>query len=94
MICYEHDVMKSLKKGNIPKRQFDLFHHAFQSLDLTNDLNLFDIKKLKGNYKRDYFRLRKGKYRAIFYLENNDIFVVYIGKREEVYRSWELLQSD
>lgn len=84
MIYYE----KAIKKGEIPKKQLELFHHVFQSLDLTKDMNMFDIKKMKGNYSRDYFRLRKGKYRAIFYIENEDFYVVYIGKRDEVYDSW------
>lgn len=48
-----------------------------------------DIKRMKSDYNREYFRLRKGKYRAIFYFENNDIYIVYIGKREEVYGLWE-----
>ena len=89
MVYYEKDVKKALKKGNIPRKQLELFHHVFQSLDLTNDMNMFDIKKLKGSAKRDYYRVRKGKYRAIFYIDNNDYYVVSIGKREEVYNSWE-----
>ncbi len=89
MIFYEKSVEKSYQKGDIPKKQFELFHHAFQSLDLTKDLNLFDIKKLKGQYKRDYYRLRKGKYRAIFYIEDENFYIVTIGKRDEVYDSWE-----
>lgn len=89
MVYYEKIVQKAIQKGDIPKPTIKLFHHAFQSLDLTKDLNLFDIKKLKGNYKRDYFRLRKGKFRAIFYIENSDFYVIYIGKREEVYESWQ-----
>ncbi len=89
MIYYEREVQKSIKKGVIPKEVIKLFHNAFLSLDLTNDLNLFDIKKLKGDHTRDYFRLRKGKYRAIFYIEDNNYYVIYIGKREEVYKSWE-----
>jgi mRNA interferase RelE/StbE len=48
-----------------------------------------DIKKLKGNFKRDYFRLRKGKYRAIFYIDDNNFYIIYIGKRDEVYESWQ-----
>ena len=88
MIFYEKEVQKAIKKGDIPKQVVKLFHHAFQSLDLTKDLNLFDIKKLKGNLKRDYFRLRKGKYRAIFYVEDNNFYIIYIGKRDEVYESW------
>lgn len=88
MILYEKAVQKAVRKGDIPKRIIELFHNAFLSLDLTRDLNLFDIKKIKGNYKRDYFRLRKGKFRAIFYIDNNDFYIVYIGKREEVYDLW------
>lgn len=89
MIYYEKEVQKSLKKGDLPLKLFKLFHNAFLSLNLTKDLNLFDIKKIKGNYKRDYYRMRKGKYRAIFYIEDEDYFVVYIGKREEVYDKWQ-----
>ncbi len=89
MVYYEKAVQKAFQKGDIPKRIIELFHNAFLSLDLTKDLNLFDIKRLKGNYKRDYFRLRKGKFRAIFYINNNDFFIVYIGKREEVYDLWQ-----
>ena len=49
----------------------------------------FVIKKIKGSYSKEYYRLRKGKYRAIFFLESEDIKVVYIGKREEVYDKWQ-----
>ena len=48
-----------------------LFQNAFLSLDLTKDLGLFDIKKIKGNFDREYYRLRKGKYKAIFYILND-----------------------
>ncbi len=89
MIFYEDSVQKSFKKGEILKRIILLFHHAFLSLDLTKDMRLFDIKKIKGNYNRDYFRLRKSKYRAIFYILNDDFYIIYIGKREEVYNRWQ-----
>ncbi len=89
MVYYERSVRRSFKKGEIPKQVLKLFHNAFLSLDLTKDLNLFDIKKLKGNYKREYFRLRKGKFRAIFYVEHGDFHVVYVGKRDEVYDLWQ-----
>jgi len=88
-VYYEKSVQKSISKGDIPKQVIQLFHNAFLSLDLTKDLNLFDIKKLKGNYTRDYFRLRKGKFRAIFYMENDDFYIIYIGKRDEVYDLWQ-----
>ena len=89
MIFYEKSVQKIFKKGEIPKRIMILFHNAFLSLNLTKDLGLFDIKKIKGSYNREYYRLRKGKYRAIFYMLNDDLYIIYIGKREEVYDKWQ-----
>jgi mRNA interferase RelE/StbE len=88
MIYYEKEVQKTIRKGDIPQTTLELFHHAFQSLELTKDLNLFDIKKLKGNFKHDYFRLRKGKHRAIFYIDDDNFYSIHIGKRDEVYEPW------
>jgi len=89
MIQYENEVKKAAKKGMLPKEIFALFNNAFIALETTGDLGLFDIKKLKSSEKRTYYRLRKSKYRAIFYIENNDYYVISIEKREEVYRQWE-----
>lgn len=89
MIHYEDNILKTLKKGILPKEIFVLFNHAFVALDTTKDMNLFDIKKLKSTGDRNYYRLRKGKYRAIFYTGKNNYNVVLIAKREEVYRLWE-----
>lgn len=74
----------------LPKLIFEQFHHAFQALELTNDLSMFDIKALQGETgdHRQYFRLRKGKYRAIFYVEKGDYYVISIAKRDEVYKKW------
>ena len=91
MIRYEDAVKKAYSKGKLPKIVFEQFHHAFQALELTNDLSMFDIKALKGESleKRSYYRLRKGKYRAIFYLQEGDYFVISIAKRDEVYKKWQ-----
>jgi mRNA interferase RelE/StbE len=89
MVFYEDDVKKSVKKGALSKETFQRFNNVFISLDTTNDLGLFDIKKLKSSEKRTYYRLRKGKYRAIFYIEENNYYVISIAKREEVYKLWE-----
>lgn len=89
MIYYENEVKKAVKKGALPKEIFTRFNNAFIALETTDDLGLFDIKKLKSSEKRTYYRLRKGKYRAIFYIENNDYYIISIEKREEVYRQWE-----
>lgn len=88
MVYYDEAVARRLKKGQPPKEIAELFNHAFQALDLTKDLNLFDIKKLKTHEGVDYFRLRKGKYRAIFFVKNQDFYVIAISKRDEVYKKW------
>jgi len=88
MVFYDSDIKKDMKKGRISTEIVKLFHHAFLALDQTNDLNLFDIKKLVSNGTVDYYRLRKGKYRAIFTIENQDYYVHAISKRSEVYKKW------
>ena len=86
MVNYEHDVVKRLQKGKPPKDVFVHLDNAFRSIDLTGDLTLFDIKMLKGSNDRKTYRLRKGKYRTLFYIENSNLFVFKIGKREDVYK--------
>ena len=88
MVVYDENVKKAVLKGALPKEIFVRFNNVFISLDTTHDLSLFDIKKLKSSETRTYYRLRKGKYRAIFYIEGNDYFVISIAKREEVYDKW------
>ena len=63
-------------------------NNAFLSIEMTKDMDLFDIKQIKGNYDGAYYRLRKSKYRA-FYFSEKDIYVIYIGKRDEVYKKWQ-----
>jgi mRNA interferase RelE/StbE len=89
MVLYEDNIKKSVKKGALPKDVFERYKNVFIALDKTNDLGLFDIKKLKSSENRTYYRLRKGKYRAIFYIEDNNYYVISIAKREEVYKKWE-----
>jgi mRNA interferase RelE/StbE len=89
MVVYEENVKKAVVKGSLPKGVFERFNNVFIALNTTHDLSLFDIKKLKASEKRTYFRVRKGKYRAIFYIEKNNYHVISIAKREEVYDQWE-----
>lgn len=89
MVFYEDSINKAVKKRALPKETFQRFNNVFISLDTTNDLGLFNIKKLKSSEKRTYYRLRKGKYRTIFYIEENNYYVISIAKREEVYKQWE-----
>ena len=89
MVRYEKAILKAIQKGKLPKKTFEHFNHAFIALDTTKDLKLFDIKRLKTSQKRSYFRLRKGDYRSIFYLDSDVLNVITIAKREEVYDQWE-----
>jgi mRNA interferase RelE/StbE len=88
MVSYEKKILKSLQKGKIPRDIFIHINNVFISLEKTNDFSLFDIKQLKTEGGRKYFRLRKGKYRAIFYLNQGCVFVIALDKREEVYKKW------
>ncbi len=89
MIYYDEDIKKEIDKNKLPKEIATLFVHAFVSIDTTKDLNLFDIKKLVSDSSVNYYRLRKGKYRAIFKIEDEDIYVLTIAKRSEVYKKWQ-----
>ena len=91
MIRYANDIVKRLSKGIISQDIFLHINNAFTAIDITKDLNLFDIKQLKMSKEtgRIYYRLRKGKYRAIFYVENDDIMVIALDKREDIYQKWQ-----
>jgi mRNA interferase RelE/StbE len=89
MVIIHEDVRRDLKKGKIPTRVYKLFLDAFLSLDATKNMNLFDIRQLYTKQDQTFYRLRKNKYRAIFYMQKNDFIVIKIAKREEVYKSWE-----
>ena len=91
MIRYAEDIVKRISKNLIPQEIFLHMNNAFTAIDTIKDLNLFDIKQLKmsKDTSRIYYRLRKGKYRAIFYIEGDDIFVIALDKREDVYRKWQ-----
>ena len=91
MIRYENEIVKRIAKRLIPEDIFVHFNNVFSALDLTKDLQLFDIKQLKvlKNIERVYYRLRKDKYRTIFYISENDLNVVALDKCEEVYKKWQ-----
>lgn len=86
MLFYNDKILKKINKNIIPKNIFIHINNAFKSINLTKDLTLFDISRIKGKTNRVYYRLRKGKYRAIFYIENNNIYVIGLDKREDIYK--------
>jgi mRNA interferase RelE/StbE len=89
MIRYESAVRKQIEQRLIPTQVMRTIHNALIALDHTRDLNLFDVREMRGSFRRTYYRLRKGKYRAIFFFDDAGIAVVHVGKREEVYKLWE-----
>ena len=91
MVRYAEDIAKRIGKGLVPQDIFAHINNAFAAIDLTKDSSLFDIKQLKmsNETNRVYYRLRKGKYRAIYYIENDDILVIALDKREDIYRKWQ-----
>lgn len=55
---------------------------------MTMNFRLFDIKKLTTKGSTAYYRLRIGKYRALFHFDAKTIYVEDIAPRAEVYRTW------
>jgi mRNA interferase RelE/StbE len=91
MVFYAKELVKRVQKNALQGKAFIHLDNVFKALDLTKDLKLFDLKRLKDHKAkgRSYYRLRKGKYRAIVYVEEEEIYVIAIDRREEVYRTWE-----
>lgn len=81
-------VVKALKKGGLPLSIYENFYKTFCVLDREKDLSLFNVKPIGENFHR----MRKGKYRAIFHLENDNVYIDLIAKRDEVYKLWEQKQ--
>lgn len=89
MVEYAKDVLKEVGKGKVPEKVFLQVHHCFEAIEFVGDLTIFDIKQIKGEYKQNYYRLRKGQYRAIFYFEGKSIKVIALEPRSEVYKKWQ-----
>ena len=80
--------LKILKKNQIPKDIFDNIYTALSEVDKTKNLSLFDITEIIENSSITYYRIRNGKYRAIFYINNDDVIIDLICKREDIYKLW------
>ena len=81
--------LKILKKNQIPKDIFDNIYTALSEVDKTKNLSLFDITEIIENSIITYYRIRKGKYRAIFYFNDDNTILDFIGKREDIYKLWQ-----
>ena len=56
MVRYADDIVKRISKGLISKDIFLHINNVFTAVDITKDLNLFDIKQLEMiNFLSDYY---------------------------------------
>ena len=77
MIEWGEEALDDLKK--LPRNLQERIFNAVERLDTSG---LGDVKKLKGF---EAYRLRVGKYRVIFKVKGDVIFMVRVLKREDVY---------
>ena len=78
--------LKFLEKHPIEKKKFlEIFKEI--STDYENAISKYDVKQMQGVTAETY-RLRLGKYRAIYRLYNDVlvIFVLDIGSRGDIYK--------
>lgn len=87
-VLYRKLVRKRIEKRKLPQQLWHDFRDAFSSLAMTMNFRLFDIKKLTTKGSIAYYRLRIGKYRALFRFDALAIYVEDIAPRAEVYRAW------
>ncbi len=89
MLVIEKRLLKKVAKCLIPKQKYEDFKEALKLVDETKDLALFDILRIQdqhNKYIHIYYRMKKGKYRAIFYFENDNTYFYDMGKRETIYK--------
>lgn len=89
MICYEVIFQKKAEKWLRENKAFGLrFCKAFTEIseNINENFIKYDIIRLKGS--TDFFRLRIGKFRAIFKIENEEllILVIDIDSRGGIYK--------
>ncbi len=86
-VKYTKEARKFSKKN---KLQFIKFHQAFNTIatDRTKVKN-YDIKKYHHKKYKDIFRIRLGKYRAIFRIIDSEILVLVldIDVRGDIYKN-------
>lgn len=77
-ILFLKSSIKSLEKYDINTRK-----------RIINAIELIpqgDIKKLKGERQTSLYRLRVGKFRIIYHTESNQIIIVDIDTRGDIYK--------
>ncbi len=88
-IKFSKDAIKQFEKleSEVQKRIKDKIRILYTYLAKENIIpfSILDIKKLKGEWK-GFYRLRVGKFRIIFKLEKDVMYIYDIIKREKAYK--------
>ena len=77
-IIYLKAAFKSLEKFDIKIRS--------KIIEAIEKIPQGDIKKLKGDNRPVLYRLRIGKYRVIYHIEDENIIIAKIDTREDIYK--------
>ncbi len=87
MVSYSKLIAKKIKQHRLPKEVWIDCRDAFESFDRSRNFRLFDIKKLMSKGPYVYYRLRVRTYRALFHMDETNIYVEDIGPRGGIYKS-------
>ena len=77
MIIYLKEAEKAISAYDIPTRR--------RIIEAINKLPRGDIKRLKGKSNK-FYRLRMGKYRVIFSIDEKDYVIIDVDTRGDVYK--------
>jgi mRNA-degrading endonuclease RelE of RelBE toxin-antitoxin system len=85
-VLYGKSIAKKIEKHKLPQEIWIDFKDAFSSFAAHRNFRLFDIKKLTNKGPYVYYRMRIRGYRALFHMDNENIYVEDIGPRGDVYK--------
>jgi mRNA interferase RelE/StbE len=77
-------VEKDLRKINDKKLLLQFKNFLLEIKEVTSINELSGIKKIKG--ERFYYRYRIGDYRVGFKIEDNEVSILKVAHRKEIYR--------
>lgn len=77
-ITYLKSAFKSLEKYDEKTR--------IRIIDSIDKIPQGDVKKLQGEKHPPLYRLRVGKYRIVYHIENENIIIVDIDTRGDIYK--------
>ena len=86
-VLYNKRISKDIQHNKISKEVWIDFKDAFDSFFRNRNFRLYDIKKLVNKGSHVYYRLRVRSYRALFHMDDENIYVEDIGSRGGIYKS-------